>query len=510
MVQWTKNPIKKRVWVALHFGGDNDMANRRLIFWVFVMLMAGLGGQVWAQEAEPGWRVGLAAARITPDQPIRMAGYSDRTQPSQSVSSDLYAKAMVLEDGNGNRALLITADIIGFTERISGPVCKRLETSTGLERKSILLNAAHNHCGPVILANPSLLEENLERPFGEVQWKRVMDYNKKLEDDLVRIGQEALRNLKPARLSRGAGVAQFVMNRREFTEHGIILGVNPRGPVDRTVPVMRVEAPDGQLLAVLFGAACHCTTLDQDYVSIDGEWAGYAQSYLEHKFPGVQAMFITGCGGDANPYPRRTLALAQQHGRNLGAEVERVLAEKLKPVRGPIRTELRFLDLPLQKLSRQEIEALQTSDGPDFFAKHALKMLAQGKTLPEHYSAPFGLWQFGQDLTLVGYSGEPVVDYVAFTEKALGPLNLWVAGYCNDVYGYLPSARVLEEGGYETRGLYVEIGLFASKVQDVVMNAITEMAVKAGRPMPARMARQSPKWVPPGGATPLRVASNSN
>src|SRR5439155_18473833 len=161
MVQWTKNPIKKRVWVALHFGGDNDMANRRLIFWVFVMLMAGVARQVWAQEAEPGWRVGLAAARITPDQPIRMAGYSDRTQPSQSVSSDLYAKAMVLEDGNGNRALLITADIIGFTERLSGPVCKRLETSTGLERKSILLNAAHNHCGPVILANPSLLEENL-------------------------------------------------------------------------------------------------------------------------------------------------------------------------------------------------------------------------------------------------------------------------------------------------------------------------------------------------------------
>ena len=464
------------------------MTKRRLTFLLGTMLLASSASQAWAQQTDVDWQVGLAMARITPDKPIRMAGYSNRTQLSQSASSDLYAKAMALEDRNGNRALLITADTIGFTQRLSGRICKRLQISTGLERKSILLNASHNHCGPVILASddPSLVEEDLDHPLGEAQWKRLLEYNQELEDDLVRIGQEVLKNLKPARLSWGAGVAQFVMNRREFTERGIILGVNPRGSVDRTVPVLRVEAPGGDLRAVLFGAACHCTTLDQNHVRIDGEYAGYAQSYLEHKFPGAQAMFITGCAGDANPYPRRTLALAQQHGRNLGAEVERVLGEKLKPVRGPIRTELRLLDLPLQKLRRQEIEALATSEDQSFFAKNALKSLDQGKTLPEHYTAPFALWQFGQDLTLVGYSGEPVVDYVAMAEKALGPLNLWVAGYCNDVYGYLPSARVLAEGGYETRGLYVGIGLFAPEVQNVVVQAITEMALLAGRTMPAK------------------------
>ncbi len=468
-----------------HFGGDNDMTNRRVIF-LSLVLTVGLTGQTSALKAESGWRVGLATAKITPEQPIRMAGYSDRTQPSQSVSSDLYAKAMALDDGNGNRALLITADIIGFTERLAGPVCERLGKSTGLERRSILLNAAHNHCGPVILSNPSLLEGDSDHPFGEVQQQRVFEYNQKLESDLVRIGQEALSKLRPARLDWGAGVESFVMNRREFTEHGVIIGINPRGLVDRTVPVMRVESPDGKLLAVLFGAACHCTTLDQDYLSIDAEYAGYAQSYLEQKFHGVQSMFITGCAGDANPYPRRTLALAQQHGRNLGAEVERVLATKLKAVRGPIRTEFRPVELPLQKLSRQQVEQLQTHEDLGSLAKNALRLLDRGNLLPEHYTAPFALWQFGKDLTLVGYSGEPVVDYVALTEKALGPLNLWVSGYCNDVYGYLPSARVLEEGGYETRGLYVEFGLFTPAAQDEVLKAITDMALKAGRPMQSR------------------------
>ncbi len=124
------------------------MTNRLLVFLLGAMLLACLASQVWAQQADVGWRVGLAMARITPDKPIRMAGYSNRTQPSQSASSDLYAKAMALEDQNGNRALLITADTIGFTERLSGRVCKRLQISTGLERKSILLNASHNHCWP--------------------------------------------------------------------------------------------------------------------------------------------------------------------------------------------------------------------------------------------------------------------------------------------------------------------------------------------------------------------------
>ena len=83
-----------------------------------------------------------------------------------------------------------------------------------------------------------------------------------------------------------------------------------------------------------------------------------------------------------------------------------------------------------------------------------LAMLDRGEKLPTHYTCPLAVWQFGKDLTLVGLSGEVVVDYVTALERALGPNQLWIAGYCNDVFGYLPSARVLGEGGYETRGLY--------------------------------------------------------
>src|SRR5262249_11628626 len=109
--------------------GIRMMTKRLKNFFLGVTLVAGLERQLEAQQTE--WKIGLAKARITPEQPIRMAGYSDRTQPSQSVSSDLYAKALALEDRDGNRALLITADIIGFTQRLAEPIYQRLKTSTG-------------------------------------------------------------------------------------------------------------------------------------------------------------------------------------------------------------------------------------------------------------------------------------------------------------------------------------------------------------------------------------------
>ena len=94
------------------------------------------------------------------------------------------------------------------------------------------------------------------------------------------------------------------------------------------------------------------------------------------------------------------------------------------------------------------------------------------------------VWQFGDDLTLVGLSGEVVVDYVGLVEEAIGPLQLWIAAYCNDVFGYLPSARVLKEGGYECRGLYTTQGWFAPNAQTVLMSKVRELASAVERKMP--------------------------
>jgi hypothetical protein len=437
--------------------------------------------------ADTDWKVGLAQVNITPKAPLFLSGYASRNKPFTKVENDLFVKAMVLEDSGGKRGVLVTSDIIGFSAAVAEPICAAIHKKTGLARSQILLNSAHIHSGPTLS-----LRMKAHGGMTAADAQRTMEYTRNLQEKVVEAVAQAAARMEPARLSWGSGVAHFVMNRRQFTPTGVILGANPRGLADRSVPVLRVDSADGKLRAVLFGAAVHNTTLVPSNYELCGDYAGFAQIYVErHSLhsdkqdqPPVQAMFMLGCAGDADPYPRGNIELARQHGQTLGAEVCRVLAGKLRPVRSPLTVAFDYADLPLQKLSRAQLEELAARKRgiqPEI-ARNMLAMLDRGEKLPESYRCPFAVWQFSKDLTLVGLSGEVVVDYVPLLEKALGPNNLWLAAYCNDVYGYLPSARVIEEGGYETRGIYTGgIGFFDVRAQDVVIEEVRALANKAGR-----------------------------
>jgi hypothetical protein len=445
--------------------------------------MASLAPIPMAGGAEPEWKVGLAQIKITPDHPVFLAGYASRNKPFEKVEADLYAKALALEDRQGQRVVLVSSDLIGFPAAVAEPICERIREKIGLKRQQILLNSSHTHTGPLL--SLSAADREGVTP-GDAQ--RTVEYTRQLQDKIVEVVQQATAHLEPGRLSWGVGVVPFVMNRREFTPNGVILGVNPRGLADRSAPVLRIDTPDGKLRAVLFGAAVHGTTLTERNYELCGDYAGFAQIHVQNKYPSVQAMFILGCAGDANPYPRGAMELARQHGTTLGTEVCRVLEGKLRPVHGPLQVAFDHAALPLQAPpSRQELEKQAARQGSlqAGMAKRMLAVLNRGEKLPTVYSCPVAVWQFGKDVTLVGLSGEVVVDYVGMLEKALGPNQLWVTAYCNDVFGYLPSARVLQEGGYETRGLYSGgVGLFDPKAQDVLVAKVRELAKTAGRTLP--------------------------
>lgn len=451
-----------------------------MLCWTMVTL-CWLSTQSSAEE--PEWKVGLAQVKITPEKPVFLSGYASRNKPFEKVEADLYAKALVLEDKQGQRAALVTSDLLGFPAAVAEPICARIREKTGLTREQILLNSSHAHTGPLLS-----LDATARDNMSAADAARTVEYTRQLQDKIVELVARAAGKLEPATLSWGGGVVHFVMNRREFTPTGVILGVNPRGLADRGVPVLRIATPDGKLRAVLFGAAVHGTTLTGNHYELCGDYAGFAQAFVQEKHPDVQAMFMIGCAGDANPYPRGTLELAREHGATLGREVCRVLDTKLRPVRGPLQVAFDKAALPLQEAPPRDIlekQAKEKSGLRPWVARQMLATLDKDGKLPTTYSAPIAVWQFGKDLTLVALPGEVVVDYVALLEKALGPNQLWIAAYCNDVFGYLPSARVLEEGGYETRGLYSGgIGYFDPKSQDVIVDRVRELAKKAGREMP--------------------------
>jgi hypothetical protein len=451
------------------------------------IILAGLlicGWLVPLSAAEPEWKIGLAQVKITPEQPVHLAGYANRNKPYEKITSNLFAKALALQDRTGRKAVLVTTDLIGLSAAVAEPVCERIRERCGLERDQILLNSSHTHTGPALSLTARAGDT---RPAGDAQ--RTIAYTRQLQDKLVEIVAQALDKLEPAQLSWGTGVAHFVVNRREFTANGVKLGHNPRGPADRTVPVLRIDGPDGKLRGVLYGAATHNTTLTGQCYEVCGDYAGFSQEFLQQRFPGAQAMFMLGLAGDSDPYPRGTMDLAREHGATLGKEVSRVLEGKLQPVRGPLTTVFGRVDLPLQPTPPREQLEKQAANKRDSLqatiAQQMLRRLDRGEKLPDHYTCPVAVWQFGKDLTVVGLSGEVVVDYVALIEKAVGPLQLWPIAYCNDVFGYLPSARVLAEGGYETRGLTTGLGKFAPNAQDVLVAKVRELAEKAGRPLPA-------------------------
>jgi neutral ceramidase len=439
--------------------------------------------------AEPPWKAGFAAAKITPAEPLMLAGYASRTIPARDVVDDLHLKVLALEDAAGGRSLLFTADLIGFRGDFTEAVGTRVTESTGIPRERILFNASHTHAGPAVM-----MSLKSHYTITKEQAERLIAYTRQLQDQCVTLATQALGRLQPAKLSWGTGVVHFPMNRREATERGIILGVNPRGPVDRSVPVLRVDTPDGKLAGVVFGAACHNTTYGSRDNQVSGDFASAAQAFVEREFPGAQAMFMQGLAGDANPYPnslndpakRPAAEIARDHGASLGREVTRVLGNALKPVNGPLRAAKERVALPLQKAPTQpELEQTSAKAGSTqkWVADQMLARLKAGETLPTNYGAPVTVWQFGSDLTLVGLPGEVVVDYVRAIEETLGPLKLWLSAYCDDTFGYVPSARVIREGGYETRGLYHGgIGYFAPEVQDVLVGKVKELAARTGRP----------------------------
>jgi neutral ceramidase len=353
----------------------------------------------------------------------------------------------------------------------------------GLKPEALLLSVSHTHCGPEIRAWRATQAWDL--PAEQIELGKK--YSDALQIKIVDLVGQAIKDLAPAQLSYVHGRCGIAMNRRLPTERGYVISPNADGPVDQDVPVLVVAAPDGKKMrALLFGYACHNTTLD--FYQFCGDYAGFAQYDIEEAHPGTVAMFVQGCGGDQNPTPRRSLEWAQQHGRAVANGVEQALASKPRPVRGPLKLALGEATLELSAPPSVEELKKQASSTNKYESRHAQDLLKDVEAGKVRSTYPYlvQVAQFGDDLTMVALAGEVVVDYSLRLKKELatptsaGPSPaIWVAGYCNEVFGYVPSQRVLQEGGYEAKDsiLYYDITVtpFKPSVETLIVGKVHEL-----------------------------------
>lgn len=430
--------------------------------------------------AADGWRAGSAAVTITPEKFMWMSGYGGRDKPADGKLTELWAKALVLEDGDGRRACLITLDLVGVDRELSGAICKRLEADLKLPRAQVAIATSHTHSGPVVGRNLAAL--HYYRIDAEQQ-KLVDEYARTLEEKVVNVVKQADAALAPAKLAWGVGQATFAVNRRNNPEAQVPelrAAGKLKGPVDHDVPVLTVRGADDGLKTIVFGYACHATVLP--FFQWCGDYPGYAQIELEKDRPGCVAMFWAGCGADQNPLPRRKIELAQEYGRQLAKSVEDVLAAgKLTPVAGRLTARYQEVELPLDKLPTRDaiVEESKSTDGYRAArGRLLLDQLAAGKPLASTYPYPVQRWQLGDDVEWIFLGGEVVVDYALRLKGERRGAKTWVAGYANDVMAYIPSRRVLIEGGYEGGGSMVFYGLptlWAPEVESTLMEGVDEL-----------------------------------
>jgi hypothetical protein len=268
------------------------------------------------------------------------------------------------------------------------------------------------------------------------------------------------------------------MNRRLLTPgKPVQLRPNPDGPVDHALPVLRATDADGKLLAVVVNYACHCTTLTGEFMKACGDWAGYAQEYVEAAHPDSICLVLIGCGADANPEPRGKLEHAKEHGRTVAVEVDHLLARVLEPVPAPPACSFSRIQLPFSTIpDRSEWEKRAArDDAVGYQAKLQVAKLERGETLPTQLPYTVQTWAFGDDLAMVFLAGEVVVDYALRIKSEFDAERLWVTAYANDVPCYISSRRVLSEGGYEADTsmiYYDQPARLADEVEDLILEEV--------------------------------------
>ncbi len=431
-----------------------------------------------ADAPAESYEVGLAKVDVTPAYPIRLSGYNNRTEEVGEVAQPLWAKALAVRAGkDAPPVVLLTVDSIGVSGDITEAVAARLLKSHGLARERLAVCSSHTHSGPSLPRTAPLI---LAPPTPTEHIKTCERYAAELTTKLGDVAEKALADLRPARVAHAVGKVTFAINRRVYRNGTYGLGIQPDGVVDEQLPVLFVyePGPENKLRSVLINYACHCTTLGGKFMQMHGDWVGCFMEQWEREHPGTTAMASIGCGADANPEPRADdLTVVRQHGDDLVREVKRLLKTPQTPLSGTIEAAREVFPLPLAKLpTREEFAERAKQKGPiAYHAKLNGERLDRGEKLPTTIPYEVQSWCFGNALAMVFLPGEVVVDYQLRLKRELDGKRLWVNAYANAMPAYIPSRRVLTEGGYEVDGsrFYYDVPQrFAPEVEATIIDRV--------------------------------------
>lgn len=474
-------------------------------------------------DAAESWWAGFGKVEITPTEPVRLSGYSNRDKPHTEVADPLFARAMVLSETEANvkqldakqtgkrSVVLVSIDSIAIVGTMTRQIEESLNAEYGLTRSDFVICSTHSHAAPHAASG---LNNLYRTPLTADEQAAIDRHADRVREGILQAIAAAMKSRQSAQLEIASSTANFAVNRRVL-KNGLWTGFGNQtdGPVDRRVQLMRAVTSEGKLLGAAFLYACHCTTLGPDFNKVSADWAGLAACDLEKKHSDAVFLPVIGCGADANPEPRRGYDDALHHAAEMVSSIETALKAAWTQVQQFPVAHFGYAGIAPELPSRAELAA--TAADKDVtkrrWAETMLAILKAKGRLPETYPDPIHTWSFGQDLLWVFMGGEVVVDYQLRLEENLPAKNVWVAAYSDDVFAYVASERMRAEGGYEVDSsmlYYNQPGRWQSGTEDLIERRVQEILADTtpdDKPRTAKQALES-VHVPTGYKVELMAA----
>ncbi|WP_417850863.1 neutral/alkaline non-lysosomal ceramidase N-terminal domain-containing protein [Thalassoglobus sp.] len=466
---------------------------------------------------------GFSKVEVTPSTPVRLSGYGNRDKPYDGIDEPLFARGMAMT-ANGKEGLhiLVSVDTIGFPGELTKEIHAAVKSKHNIPRSRFVICCTHSHTAPHIGHG---LTNLFTTPLTELESAATQAYTSYVRDQVVKAVDQAIQALSPGKISIDTGTATFARNRRVIKDGTWTgFGENPNGPVDHSLPVLRITDIEGnKTRGLIFNYACHCTTFGGDYNRVNGDWAGYATKSLEAANDGAIALCTIGCGADANPErnPEHAFEIAQRQGEEISDEVSRLVKEKtgFTEVNATPTSSFGFAGLPIDRPSDAQLKENLKNSRPQV-RRHAEVMIDTKKRmgrLPETYPMPIQVWRFGNEFAMVFLGGEVCVEYTTRIKKelptlveGLTPDNVWVTAYANDVFGYVTPERMRSEGGYEvdfSMIYYLQPGRWSAGTEDVILRRVKELFNSKSLDVPTPVSDALKTFTLPNGYVIEEVAS---
>ncbi len=393
-------------------------------------------GPASAKEARETFRAACVKVDITPDTPQWMHGYGPRK--SNGVHDRIYHRMVAMDDGR-TQFFLVSTDVCTILPSFHDEFCKELKRETGIQPEQIWWSATHTHAAPHV--GPQNLGPLFSKTLGDrfsiqhdvAHW----DWVKKV---LIKGIKEVRSRLEPARLGIGTGESQANINRRGTNAEGkSVLGEDPDGPVDRQIGLIRLERPDGSLIALVANYAIHGTVLSGRNSLISGDVPGIIAEYVERKV-GAPMLFVNGAEGNVAPRYSVRHDFASSHME----EFDALLGDKILEANDSIEhttAEVTFV------LGKTVIETPRKAGlgWPEDLADYA-RVSEDGTNLVR---VPVRLLRINRD-TVIWAAPLELFSEIAMNIQKTSPFpNTFYFGLTNGSLLYMPTKKAFSEGGYE-------------------------------------------------------------